>query len=120
MKGSSFQPQHQQHHYQPEQRSDIAEAVDRACAANGLQSATEAEIAEMTVSEVRFLATSPSVRWKPLPPFPRAFLHPQISEMQVYQYTSPNSLPSFATTNAGISLFVFFHCFVFFSFLPIQ
>ena len=66
---SSVSHRHHQHQQQ-QQRSDITESVERVCATCGLQPTTEAEVAEMTVSEVRFLATSPSVRWQPYPPFP--------------------------------------------------
>ena len=83
-----FHPQQQQ------QRSDITEAVERVCKACGLQPTTEAEVAEMTVSEVRVLATSPSIRWQPQPTFHRVFSHPIVPDMQVFHYKSPSSLPS--------------------------
>lgn len=83
---------------QQQQTHSIAEAVEQACAACGLEEVTEAEVAETTVSEVRFLATSPAVPWRRLPPFPRAVEPPDVPDMQVYQCQPRSTLPSFAPT----------------------
>lgn len=90
---------------QQPQTPSITEAVEQACAACGLQEVTEAEVAEMTVSEVRFLATSPTVPWRRLPPFPRAVGPPAVPDMQVYHCQPRSSLPSFVPPHLFILIF---------------
>lgn len=94
---------------QQQQTHSIAEAVDQACAACGLEDVTEAEVAEMTVSEVRFLATSPAVAWRRLPPFPRAVAPPAVPDMQVYQCQPRSALPSFVPSLPSLHILPICH-----------